>query len=103
MPTEYRGAKGRLDTIKGQIAIQAMAALKTLSSAGATGFGALSEKELGLLQGSIQTLTTSQSNADIMSAIDQIEQYLTKAGSAAPAQQTAPSGNKSTYSTLWGD
>jgi hypothetical protein len=92
VPTDYRGASARLDTIKGQIAIQAMASLKALSSSGATGFGALSEKELGLLTGSIQTLTTSQNNADIVSALEQIEKYLTKAGQAKTAPQ-APQNN----------
>lgn len=92
VPTDYRGAKARLETIKGQIALQAMAELKALSSSGATGFGALAVPELTLLQNSIQTLTTSQNNADILASMSQIERLLTKAKSGAPA------GGKGKYS-----
>lgn len=96
VPTDYRGAKARLETIKGQIALQAMAELKALSNTGATGFGALAVPELTLLQNSIQTLTTSQNNGDIMAALDQIEKLLTKAKSGQRPPAQTPSGNQPT-------
>ena len=49
-----------VETLESQIALDKMSAMKKLSSTGATGFGALSEKELGLLTNSIASLKTSQ-------------------------------------------
>lgn len=61
-----KDAYSQLDTISNQIAISTMARLKSLSAAGATGFGALSEKELGLLQNSISAIKNpSISNSEL--------------------------------------
>lgn len=46
----------QLDTLKSQLVIQAMQQARAGSASGSTGFGALSEKELSLLQDAVQKL-----------------------------------------------
>lgn len=74
--TEAKGAEAKLEAIRGQIALATMAELKTLSSSGATGFGALSEKELALLKGSIDNLTSSVSLTDLKSNLANVKKRL---------------------------
>ena len=105
--TDAKGAQAKLEAVKGQIALATMAELKTLSSSGATGFGALSEKELALLQGSIDNLTTSVSFADLKSNLANVKKRLQamKDGigkeAAAPAAPAKPSTGKKDYSGLF--
>lgn len=54
--TDAKDAQRTLDTISGKVALQTMAQLRALSTAGATGFGALSKEELNLLRNSISAL-----------------------------------------------
>lgn len=50
-----------VDSLKAKIALDSMMDLKAKSPTGSTGFGQLSEKELGVLQENIANLATSQS------------------------------------------
>ena len=54
--TDEKDAQQTLDNIGGQVALTTMNNLKTLSAAGATGFGALSAPELTLLKNSVAAL-----------------------------------------------
>ena len=54
--TDAKDAQKTLDTISGQVALQTMSQLRTLSAQGATGFGALNKEELTLLRNSISAL-----------------------------------------------
>lgn len=54
--TDAKDAQGQLDVLGGQIALSTMSSLKALSSAGATGFGALNQEELKLLKNSVAAL-----------------------------------------------
>ena len=108
--TDAKGAQAKLEAVKGQIALATMAELKTLSSSGATGFGALSEKELALLQGSIDNLTTSVSFADLKANLANVKKRLQamKAGigkesvaPSAPSAPAKPATGKKDYSGLF--
>ncbi len=76
--TQATDAQAQLDTIAGQIALTTMARLKALSPQGASGFGALSEKELDLLKGALATLKTDISHAQIKSSLGVIKDTMRK-------------------------
>lgn len=74
-----KDAQAQLKNIAGQVAIATMARLKALSKQGATGFGALSEKELKLLENSIATLSSEQiSNAQLRKSLKTIRDSMSK-------------------------
>lgn len=94
---DAKDANATLQTLAGQIALSTMANLKTLSSAGATGFGALTAPELRLLQNSIATLQQDDvSNKQIVESIRIIKDKMQKIKESAlgGSQPQAPSQDK---------
>jgi hypothetical protein len=92
---DAKDANETLKTLAGQIALSTMANLKTLSSAGATGFGALTAPELKLLQNSIATLQQENiSNAQIASSVKVIKEKMQKIRSGAlGVQESQPAAS----------
>jgi hypothetical protein len=92
---DAKDANETLKTLAGQIALSTMANLKTLSSAGATGFGALTAPELKLLQNSIATLQQENiSNAQIASSVKVIKEKMQKIRSGAlGGQESQPASS----------
>ncbi len=66
--------KGILESISNPIVLEAMAEARKGSAQGATGFGALSQKELELLKGKFGSLRQAQSDQSILETIDAIDQ-----------------------------
>jgi hypothetical protein len=66
--------KGLLEGIANPIVLEAMAEARKGSAAGATGFGALSQKELELLKSKFGSLRQAQSAPQILSVLDEIDQ-----------------------------
>jgi hypothetical protein len=100
---DAKDANETLKTLAGQIALSTMANLKTLSAAGATGFGALTAPELNLLQNSIDTLKQENvSNARIVASIKVIKEKMKKIkegalGGNKPSESEAPASNGWSY------
>lgn len=88
-----KDAQAQLENIAGQVALTTMAKLKALSSAGATGFGALSAPELKLLENAIATLQSDEiSNAELKSSLKTIRDKMDKTTQWKP-EQSVPAGN----------
>ncbi len=66
--------KGILESIANPVVLEAMAEARKGSAVGATGFGALSQKELELLKGKFGSLRQSQDPESLMRTINEIEQ-----------------------------
>lgn len=80
-----KDADAKLKNVAGQVALATLSKLKTLSSAGATGFGALSAPELTLVQNSIATLQSENiSNAEIRRSLKIIRDTMEKAAQWSP-------------------
>lgn len=76
---DAKDANAQLKTIGSQIAMATLAKLKSLSSTGATGFGALSNQELNLIQNSISNLQAeSLSNAELSRSLKTIRDLMQK-------------------------
>lgn len=89
-----KDADAQLKNIAGQVALSTMARLKSLSSSGATGFGALSALELKLLENALATLQSDRiSNAELRTSLKTIRDSMTKVEGWKPgkAQQGAAS------------
>lgn len=65
--------KGILESISNPIVLEAMAEARKGSAQGATGFGALSQKELELLKGKFGSLRQAQSDQSLLETIDAID------------------------------
>lgn len=65
-----------IDTIESKIVRDTMAEMRSLSAAGATGFGALSERELDLLRSSVQNLKTSQTEDQLRENLAIVRRHL---------------------------
>lgn len=76
--TDVRDAQAQLEVLKAQIALGVMSKLKALSPQGATGFGALSEKELAVIQNSIDSLSPGISHAKLEQSLNEIKQQWKK-------------------------
>jgi len=68
------------EVILSRLAVDKMAELKALSPTGSTGFGALSERELDVLQKQLGSLEQAQGPTEVKSQIDQILKLLEKSG-----------------------
>ena len=94
--SDAKDANAQLKNIAGQVALTTMAKLKSLSSQGATGFGALSAPELRLLENSIATLQSEDiSNAQIARSLKTIRDSVAKIAEwrpDAPAPSELPLG-----------
>lgn len=107
---DAKDSKAQLENIAGQVALATMSRLKALSSQGATGFGALSEKELGLLQNSLATLQSGNiSNAQLKASLKVIRDVMEKTAnwrvpdSAPAAAAPAAQGRALRYNPATGD
>ena len=91
--SDAKDAHAQLQNVAGQVALATMSRLKALSKQGATGFGALSEKELALLQNSIATLASGDiSHAQLAASLKTIRdsmEKVTKWRGQQPAPQSA--------------
>jgi hypothetical protein len=65
--------KGILESISNPIVLEAMAEARKGSAQGATGFGALSQKELELLKGKFGSLRQSQDPETLLKTLDEID------------------------------
>ena len=87
-----KDADAQLKNISGQVALATMNTLKALSKQGATGFGALSEKELSLLENSIATLKSENiSNQQLKDSLQVIKDKMEKVARWKQTQASAPS------------
>lgn len=73
--TEAQDLGASLEGITSPIVIDALAAAKSQSKTGASGFGALSERELSLLQASIASLKQSQSQEQLLENLNRVEYH----------------------------
>lgn len=90
-----KDADAQLKNISGQVALATMSRLKALSAQGATGFGALSEKELKLLENSIATLQAEKvSNAQLASSLKTIRDKMDKITNWQPPADEVPRGTQ---------
>jgi len=64
------------DTIVSRLTLETVSELKALSATGSTGFGALSEKEMKVLQDKLGSLDSSQSEPEIIKVLDSIQSDL---------------------------
>ncbi len=72
MRNDAKDARAALDNIKSRIVIDTLGKLKALSATGASGFGALSNQEATILQNSMASLDTDQSNAALKQSLTDI-------------------------------
>ncbi|HHW4669362.1 MAG TPA: hypothetical protein ACQGQJ_07180 [Xylella fastidiosa subsp. multiplex] len=82
--TDVRDAQAQLEVLKAQIALGVMSKLKALSPQGATGFGALSEKELAVIQNSIDSLSPGISHAKLEQSLNEIQKTMEKIKNTPP-------------------
>lgn len=71
--------KGALDSIANPIVLDALQEARKGSAVGATGFGALTQKELDLLKSKFGSLKENQGPEALLAAIDQIEGHYRRA------------------------
>jgi hypothetical protein len=91
-----KDADAQLKNVAGQVALATMNQLKTLSAAGATGFGSLSAPELKLLNNSIATLQSEDiSHAQLAASLKVIRDKMAKIAQWQPQgeSQAAPQSN----------
>lgn len=75
IPGEGRDAAAKLETLKSKLVVSALGDLKKLSETGASGFGALSEKEGQRLETLIVNLEAAQSDEQIRAAVGKIGEF----------------------------
>lgn len=89
---DAKDADAQLKNIAGQVAMATLSRLKSLSATGATGFGALSNQELHLIQNSIATLQSERiSNAELRRSLKIIRDGMEKVSNWQPKAESAPS------------
>lgn len=72
--TDARNLKAQLDTIKANLAFDALQKMREASPTGGA-LGAVSERELGLLESAISSLDQAQDAKQLNEALDRIEQH----------------------------
>ena len=89
--SDAKDADAQLKNVAGQVALATMERLKSLSAAGATGFGSLTAPELALLQNSLATLQADRiSNAQLKTSLKVIKDSMAKVAQWQPqAQQSS--------------
>lgn len=85
--TDTANARSMLDTISAQSVINVLSSLKSLSANGASGFGALSEKEGEILRNAAANLSTSQSNSAIRQNLIDLKQKLARSRDRISSQE----------------
>lgn len=89
--SDAKDADAQLKNIAGQVAMATLSRLKSLSATGATGFGALSNQELNLIQNSIATLQSDRiSNAELARSLKIIRDGMEKVANWQPTAEAAP-------------
>lgn len=90
IPGSAADAKARLDRLQSRLTVDLLGEMKRQSRTGASGFGALSEKELAVLQNAAARLGTSQSDESARQALLDVRKQLAgmrqRAAGAAPPQ-----------------
>ena len=71
--TDAYNLRKHLDTLKGIIGLQSLIQAKAGSQNGASGFGALSEKELALLQNKLGALDAGMGKKELLESLGEIE------------------------------
>lgn len=93
--TSYADARSRRDRLQSRLTIDLLGELKRQSRTGATGFGALTEKELAVVQNAAARLQSAQSDESARQALVDVRKKLTEmrqraAGGVAPATSVTP-------------
>jgi hypothetical protein len=92
--TSAADARARIDRLQSRLTIDLLGEMKRQSRTGASGFGALSEKELAVLQSAAARLGTSQSDESFRQALADVRKQLMgmrqRAAGAAPTATPAP-------------
>jgi hypothetical protein len=92
--TSAADAKARLDRLQSRLTVDLLGEMKRQSRTGASGFGALSEKELMVLQNAAARLSSSQSDESARQALLDVRKQLAgmrqRAGGATPASTVTP-------------
>lgn len=84
---DVKDSQAQLENIRSQVVLATMSKLKALSSSGATGFGALSEKELAVLQNALASLDSAKiSNNELKASIKVIREAMRKVSTWAPSE-----------------
>lgn len=99
--TDVRDAQAQLEVLKAQIALGVMSKLKALSPQGATGFGALSEKELAVIQNSIDSLSPGISHAKLEQSLNEIQKAMEKIKTHRRRIALATSSSVAVNNTAW--
>lgn len=98
---DAKDADAQLKNIAGQVAMATLSRLKSLSATGATGFGALSNQELQLIQNSIATLQSERiSNAELRRSLKIIRDGMEKVSNWSPTKQPPAGGSDDIDSLL---
>lgn len=104
--TDTSNALASMNRLRGRMVTDLLGELKAQSRTGATGFGALSEKELSILQSSASKLENSgMSDTDVLNELVRIRERLklAKQEPGAPSQNgSAPGGLPTVGSTFQG-
>lgn len=101
MRNDAKDADAQLKNIAGQVAMATLSRLKSLSATGATGFGALSNQELQLIQNSIATLQSERiSNAELRRSLKIIRDGMEKVSNWSPTKQPPAGGSDDIDSLL---
>lgn len=90
-----------INNLRGQVALSALQAARQGSATGATGFGALSEKELDLLQNSIASLDPKQDEGTFRSRLQEIETHARKMQSNLRSARLTATGGKISPQSGW--
>ncbi len=94
--TSAADAKARIDRLQSRLTVDLLGEMKRQSRTGASGFGALSEKELMVLQNAAARLGSSQSDESFRQALIDVRKQLSgmrqRAAGAAPATAPPKSG-----------
>lgn len=77
--TSSRDLASSLQGVKAPIVLEKLKEAKSQSQTGASGFGALSDKELGLLAGAIANVDQSQSPEQLMENLNRVEYHFRRA------------------------
>ncbi|HGN3081857.1 TPA: phage DNA ejection protein [Proteus mirabilis] len=114
--SEAANIEAQIDTLKSQVGMQTLSAMKELSANGASGLGNASNKEYEGLQSSLSSLNQRQSTEEFKRSLQRIIDHANKGqerlkstfkqtypdykSDESTSQQSQTNGN---YSNLWGD
>jgi hypothetical protein len=76
--TEAYGIRGDIELIKSKLALDMIKEMKQQSATGATGFGAMSEKELALIQSAVDRLDADMDKPRVLESLNEIKEHYTR-------------------------